>query len=109
MHFGNGKNVSLLSQWRGYSALACFNLSSRDDAELLSIIGSGEQAERHIESILLVRKIRQINIWSRNEKNTASLATKISDRYDIPIIVHKNAEEAVRDADIICTVTSSPQ
>ena len=59
------------------SALAT-KLLSREDAELLSIIGSGEQAERHIESILLVRKIRQINIWSRNEKNATSLANKIS-------------------------------
>ncbi len=90
------------------SALAT-KLLSREDAELLSIIGSGEQAERHIESILLVRKIRQINIWSRNEKNATSLVNKISGRYNIPIIVYKDAEEAVRDADIICTVTSSPQ
>jgi len=90
------------------SALAT-KLLAREDAELLSIIGSGEQAERHIESILLVRRIKRINIWSRNEKNAASLANKISGRYNIQIIVHKNAEEAVRDADIICTVTSSPQ
>ena len=90
------------------SALAT-KLLSREDAELLSIIGSGEQAERHIESILLVRKIRQINIWSRNERNATSLANKISTRYTIPVIVYKNAKEAVREADIICTVTSSPQ
>jgi ornithine cyclodeaminase len=90
------------------SALAT-KLLSREDAELLSIIGSGEQAERHIESILLVRKIRQINIWSRNEKNATGLANKISGRYNIMINVHKNAREAVKDSDIICTVTSSPQ
>src|ERR1051326_310510 len=48
------------------SALAT-RLLSRENSELLAIIGSGEQAQRHIESILLVRKIRQINIWSRRE------------------------------------------
>jgi len=90
------------------SALAT-RLLSREDAGSLSIIGSGEQAERHIESILLVRKIRTINIWSRTEKNATSLANKISDRYSIPIVVHKNAEKAVKDSDIICTVTASPQ
>jgi ornithine cyclodeaminase/alanine dehydrogenase-like protein (mu-crystallin family) len=90
------------------SALAT-KLLSREDAELLSIIGSGEQAERHIESILLVREIRQINIWSRNARNAASLANKISTRYTIPVIVSETAKEAVREADIICTVTSSPQ
>src|SRR5258706_3410381 len=43
------------------SALAT-RLLSREDSELLTIIGSGEQAQRHIESILLVRKIKQINL-----------------------------------------------
>jgi ornithine cyclodeaminase/alanine dehydrogenase-like protein (mu-crystallin family) len=90
------------------SALAT-KLLSRENSELLSIIGSGEQAERHIESILLVRKITQINVWSRNEKNASNLAIKISDRYNVPIIVNKKAAEAVKDADIICTVTSSPE
>ena len=90
------------------SALAT-TLLSRQDAEVLSIVGSGEQAERHIESILLVRKIRQINTWSRNEKNATRLASKVSERHNIPVVVSKNAKEAVKDADIICTVTSSPE
>jgi ornithine cyclodeaminase len=90
------------------SALAT-TLLSRQDTEVLSIVGSGEQAERHIESILLVRKIRQINIWSRNEKNATRLASNVSERHNIPVVVSKNAKEAVKDADIICTVTSSSE
>jgi len=90
------------------SALAT-TLLSRQDAEVLSIVGSGEQAERHIESILLVRKIRQINTWSRNEKNATRLASKVSERHNISVVVSKNAKKAVKDADIICTVTSSPE
>jgi len=90
------------------SALAT-RLLAREDAEVLSIVGSGEQAEKHIESILLVRNITRINIWSRREKNAASLANKVSWQYNIPVTIGKNAEEALQDADIICTVTSSPQ
>jgi len=90
------------------SALAT-KLLAREDASLLSIIGSGEQAERHIEAILLIRNINRINIWSRNEKNASRLAGKISDRYNIPVTIYRNTEEAVRGADIICTVTSSSQ
>ena len=90
------------------SALAT-KLLAKEDASLLSIIGSGEQAERHIEAILLVRNITRINIWSRSEKNATRLAGKISDRYNIPVMICNNAEEAVTDADIICTVTSSSQ
>jgi len=89
------------------SALAT-RLLSRKDSELLTIIGSGEQAQRHIESILLVRKIKQINLWSRNEKNAMELVKKIPDN-GIPVSIKENAQAAVENADIICTVTSSAQ
>jgi ornithine cyclodeaminase/alanine dehydrogenase-like protein (mu-crystallin family) len=88
------------------SALAT-RLLAREDSELLAIIGSGEQAARHIEAILLVRKIRQINLWARNERKAKELAEDITRRYDIPIHIKPAAQEAVKEADIICTVTAS--
>ena len=90
------------------SALAT-RLLSRENSETLTIIGSGEQAERHIEAILLVRKIKQINLWGRNEKNAKELAQKITGKYSVPVYIKNNAQEAVEEADIICTVTSSAQ
>jgi ornithine cyclodeaminase len=84
-------------------------LLSRKESEVLAIIGSGEQAQRHIESTLLVRNIKRINMWSRNEKNAADLAEKVSNRYNIEIVTSKNVEQALENADIICTVTSSSQ
>lgn len=83
------------------------NLLARKDAETLSIIGSGLQAERHIEAMMLIRKIKKITIWSRNETNSKVLAEEVSANYKIDINIAKNPEEAVRDMDIICTVTSS--
>ncbi len=88
------------------SALAT-RLLSVENPELLAVIGSGEQAERHIEAMLLVRKIKEVNLWSRNEKNAAALVNKISAKYNIPICIKKNAREAVENAGIICTVTSA--
>ncbi len=84
-------------------------LLSRENSERLAIIGSGEQAKRHIEAMLLVRKIKQVNLWSRNEKNAKELAEKISSQYKIAIHVTKNVKETVKHADIICTVTSSKE
>jgi ornithine cyclodeaminase len=83
------------------------NLLARKDAETLSIIGSGLQAERHIEAMLLIRKIKKITIWSRNETNAKVLAEEVSANYKLDIHIAKNPEEAVRDMDIICTVTAS--
>ena len=84
-------------------------LLSRENSSTLAIIGSGEQAKRHIEAILLVRNIRNINIWSRNEKNAKQLVNELSGEYNLHIQVKKDVLQAVEHADIICTVTSSKE
>ena len=84
-------------------------LLARENSEVLAIIGSGEQAKRHIEAILLVRKIKQIRLWSLHEKNAIRLVNEMSGKYTIPLQVKQSAQEAAAGADIICTVTSSSQ
>ena len=84
-------------------------LLSRENSSTLAIIGSGEQAKRHIEAMLLVRNLKQINIWSRNEKNSKQLVNELSGEYNLNIHVKKNVRQAVEHADIICTVTSSKE
>ena len=84
-------------------------LLSKERSSTLAIIGSGEQAKRHIEAILLVRNIKQINLWSRKEINANRLVNEITGKYNIPIHVKKNAQQAVQNADIICTVTASKE
>src|SRR6185436_2111773 len=79
-------------------------LLSREKSSTLAIIGSGEQAKRHIEAMLLVRNIKQINIWSRSEQNAKQLVNELSAEYNLNIHVKKNVQQAVEHADIICTV-----
>jgi len=90
------------------SALAT-RLLSKEEASVLAIIGSGVQAKRHIEAILLVRKIKQIRLWSRNENNAIELAEKTASTFGIPVTVQQNVQDAVAGADIICTVTAASQ
>ena len=84
-------------------------LLSREIASILAIIGSGEQAKRHMEAMLLVRNFQQINITSRNEKHAKTLAEQSFSKYNIPVKVFRNVKDAVANADIICTVTSSKE
>ncbi len=90
------------------SAVATKLLSGKE-ASVLAIIGSGEQAKRHIEAMLLVRKIKQINIWSRKEENAKKLAERVTGQYHIAVNVFTNVRDAVEHADIICTVTASKE
>ncbi|HMK19773.1 MAG TPA: ornithine cyclodeaminase family protein [Chitinophagaceae bacterium] len=84
-------------------------LLSRENSSTLAIIGSGEQAKRHIEAMLVVRNIKQINLWSRNENNAKHLVNELSAEYNMPIHIRKNVQQAVEHADIICTVTASKE
>ena len=59
--------------------------------------------------MLLVRNIKQINIWSRSEKNAKHLVNEMSGEYNIPIHIKKNVQMAVENADIICTVTAAKE
>src|SRR6188768_47760 len=84
-------------------------LLSREKSSILAIIGSGEQAKRHIEAMLIVRNIQQINLWSRNENNARHLVNELSAEYNLPVHIKKNVQQAVEHADIICTVTASKE
>jgi alanine dehydrogenase len=90
------------------SALAT-RVLSRENSKRLVIIGAGEQAARHIEAVMLVRKIEEIRIWSRTGIHAKELAMKTALHYGIRVEASRSAEEAVHDADIICTVTASHQ
>jgi alanine dehydrogenase len=82
---------------------------SREKSSILAIIGSGEQAKRHVEAMLIVRNIKQINIWSRNENNANHLVNELLGEYNLNIHAKKNVQEAVKNAHIICTVTASKE
>ncbi|HLX92694.1 MAG TPA: ornithine cyclodeaminase family protein [Puia sp.] len=89
------------------ASAAATSILSRENAEVLAIIGSGEQAARHVESILLVRKIKQVNCWSRNGDHASTFAKETAERHRIEVNRFDDPREAVQDADIICTVTAS--
>ena len=84
-------------------------LLARQNSSTLAIIGSGEQAKRHIEAMLLVRNIKHINLWSRNGNNAKHLVNELPGEYNIPIHIKQNVQQAVEHVDIICTVTSSKE
>ena len=80
---------------------------ARADADTLALIGSGVQAVTHLEAMLAVRPITQVRVYSKTREHAEAFATRESKRLVIPIQVAETAEQAVRDAGIVCTLTSS--
>jgi ornithine cyclodeaminase len=85
------------------------DLLARRDAGELAILGAGVQARTHIEAIAAVRPLRRVRIWSRNAERAAALASELRPRVKISIEAAASAEAAVREADIVATVTASPE
>jgi ornithine cyclodeaminase/alanine dehydrogenase-like protein (mu-crystallin family) len=81
------------------SAVATKLLAS-PDAKILAILGSGVQARSHVESLRLVRQFEEIRVWSPTFEHAKQFAEEIGG-------TAMSAEEAVRGADVIVTVTSS--
>jgi ornithine cyclodeaminase len=82
---------------------------ARRDAAIHAILGAGVQARTHLEAIAAVRPIKQVRVWSRTPEHARRLAAEQAGNYRFPIQAAGTAEEAVRDADIVSTVTASQE
>ncbi len=82
-------------------------LLSNPEASDLAILGSGVQAASHLEAMFRVRPIRRVRVWSRNWDHAKRFADLESTRRQFPVQACRGADEAVRGADLICTVTSA--
>jgi ornithine cyclodeaminase len=84
-------------------------LLARDDAGDLAILGAGEQARSHLEAMLAVRPLRRVQVWSRTRARAEAFAAEASGLHALKIEVAASAEVAVAGAELICTVTGSPE
>ncbi len=78
---------------------------ARSDAAVLGVIGAGLQAEQEIRAVAEVRALSLIKISTRSETRASCIADRLKDM-DIDIRL-TSAEEAVRDSDIVVTITPS--
>ncbi|UVK54739.1 ornithine cyclodeaminase family protein [Mesorhizobium sp. AR02] len=107
----NGRPVALidggeLTAWRTAAASAVATRAlSRSESSTLTVLGYGEQARRHVAAIADVRPIRAINVWGRDFEKAQRFAEELSVSFEVK--AHREARDAVREADIICTTTSS--
>jgi len=80
---------------------------SRKDSRVLALLGSGVQARRHVEAIRHVRDISHVTVWDIDTASVARFKEEIENQHNLPVSICQSPGEAVRNADIICTVTAS--
>lgn len=103
-------DASLLTAIRTAAASAVATRAlARPDAAHLAIVGTGEQAEHHLDAMICIRKITRLSVAGRSNDKTAAFAARAADLYpDLEISHGVDIEAAIADADIVCTVTASP-
>lgn len=89
------------------SALAT-DLLARKDARTLVIIGSGVQARSHIDSVRRVRPFTRVVVASRDAAKAERLARAAS-APGRDVVAMDDIERAVREADVVCACTHSPE
>ncbi len=82
---------------------------ARKDATRLALIGYGEQAGTHARAISKVRQLQSIVVWGRSPERAHAFAIRMQSEIAVPITAADTVEEAVAQADIICTVTAAAE
>ena len=112
----DGKNGRLLAIVDGTSITALRTAAvsgaatralAKKDSKSLAILGSGVQAGTHLQAMLLSRPIEHVKVFSKTPAQAERFASAATKRHSIPVEAATSAKEAVMDADIICTTTSS--
>lgn len=103
---------SYLTQLRtGAISGAGTQLLSREDSSVFTLIGTGGQAELQLEAVLAVRDIKLAYVFDINEDNRRKFAQamneKFGQKYGVEIREAENLEAAIRQSDIITSVTTA--
>jgi len=104
------ENASAITAIRtaAVSAVAT-DLLARKDAGVLAIVGAGIQGRAHLEAISQVRRLTSVRVADKIMERTEKLVEEARSRYAFPVAAMKTIESAVREADMVITVTNSSE
>lgn len=91
---------------------AATDLLARQDAKIAALIGTGGQAVTQLEAMLTVRDLEEVRVMDLDKERAENFAkemTKKFSNFKTNLVAVDKAEDAIADADIITSVTTSPQ
>lgn len=93
----------------GAGSGAAIDLLSRRDSKVVAIFGAGPQGRTQLEAACTARKIETAFIYDSNHEKAETYAQQLAGYRSITkdIRVASSSSEAIANADIICTATTS--
>jgi len=80
---------------------------SKEDSEVVGMLGSGGMARTHMQAFTAVRNIRKLQVFSPTKENREAFAAEMRDLHGVEVQVCDKPEEVYRGADIIAALTDS--
>jgi ornithine cyclodeaminase len=96
----------------GAAGAAAAKHLARQKLATVAVIGTGVQARYQIAMLSMVRNFSEVRVWGRDPQKAQACADDLAKLSDIPtcnFAVTETAREAVKDADVVITVTASCQ
>jgi len=100
---------SLTAIRTGAAGGAAIDLLARKDSKVVAVFGAGAQGRTQLEAACTARKIDAAFIFNADKEKAKSFSEEMKSKNMITkdIRVASNAKEAIENADIICTATTS--
>lgn len=100
---------SLTAIRTGAAGGAAIDLLARKDSKVAAIFGAGAQGRTQLEAACAARNIETAYIFDANTQKASAFAEEMKGKAGVPqdVRVAGSAREAVENADIICTATTS--
>jgi ornithine cyclodeaminase/alanine dehydrogenase-like protein (mu-crystallin family) len=82
---------------------------ARQDASVVGLIGAGKQAYTQVMGVCAVRQVRAVYVYSRRLFECEKFCNEMMQRLSIEVRPVASARQAIEDADIVITATTSPE
>ena len=89
------------------ASAAATDALARPDADSLAVLGLGRQALGHIGAIARVRPLKSVRVWGREPGRAQAFAEAAARAAGLAVQAVADAERAVGDAAIVCTVSGA--
>jgi ornithine cyclodeaminase len=80
---------------------------ARPEAATVGLIGAGWQAQGQLEALCKVRQIGRVKLFSRDAERRRLASAEFSARCGVEVVPVDSAETAVRESDIVVTITTA--
>jgi N-[(2S)-2-amino-2-carboxyethyl]-L-glutamate dehydrogenase len=93
---------------------ACTGLGARylapRNAKKIGIVGAGVQARTQLLALYTVLpNVERISVWNRTRQNGLAFVEESRRRWNAPVVLEETMEAALRDADVVLTITTAEQ